>query len=463
MQIRTKITTIFILLISLFLIIIFVLIYTFFKSHNEGEFYNRLFRRATIAAQTYLEKDEMNTDVYETLKLEHQQTLPDEKEIIVPVIAGNNMVSADSDHSWPPTFLENIFSNGKARMKMGERYHAGLLYVDNEGEFIIVISARDQYGVEKLKYLSNLLIITYGICLFFIFALGQYFSKQALSPISKIINKANTIKAENLYLRLDPIKNNDELSELTNTFNEMLDRLQISFGLQSNFINNASHELRNPLTAILGQTEIALLKDRPAEEYKTTLMNVQNEANKLDTLVNGLLELAKADFETSGLSISAIRIDETLIEIKKNIDVVRQCDVIINYDQLPENENLLTVMGSESLLKVALTNLLENACKFSEGKEVSVKLLADTRQITLIIRDEGIGIPSEDLANIFEPFYRGSNVREMQGFGFGLPLAFRIIKFHSGDITISSQVGKGTIVKVKLPNYNMVNKTFNKF
>jgi signal transduction histidine kinase len=123
----------------------------------------------------------------------------------------------------------------------------------------------------------------------------------------------------------------------------------------------------------------------------------------------------------------------------------------LDFRDLPHDELSLTLWGSETLLKVALSNILENACKFSDNKKVTLKLLTDAGQILLIITDEGVGIPSDELKNIFEPFYRGSNVRDMEGFGFGLPLAYRIIKLHSGEIRVSSQVGKGTIVKIKLP------------
>jgi signal transduction histidine kinase len=251
---------------------------------------------------------------------------------------------------------------------------------------------------------------------------------------------------------LDTDDGKGELADLTRTFNNMLERLQISFDLQSNFINNASHELRNPLTAILGQTEITLSKTRTISEYRSALNNIDLEAYRLDTLVNGLLKLAKADFDSKGLVIEALRVDQILIEIKQNLDVANPENRIkLDFDQLPDDEHALTLSGSETLIKVALSNILENACKFSDNKKVTLKLLTDAGHILLTITDEGIGIPPDELKNIFEPFYRGSNVRNLEGFGFGLPLAYRIVKLHSGDIRVSSQMGKGTIVKIKLP------------
>ncbi|MGB5819660.1 MAG: HAMP domain-containing sensor histidine kinase [Saonia sp.] len=452
MQLRTKITAIFILLTGLFQIAVFVLIYYFYKNNTENEFYLRLSQRATIAAQAYLEKDEMNVDIYEDIRIRHLQTLPNEKEVIYPVDSEKKEPLVNFDKTLPKSFFRTVFNDQYAELKQGEYYYTGLFYHDNEGDFIVVLSARDLYGMGKLQNLRNILIITFFISIIFIYVLGLYYAKQALSPISRIIKKVNSIRAENLYLRLDTVNGRDELADLARTFNNMLDRLQISFDLQNNFINNASHELRNPLTAILGQTEIALNKKRTIQEYRSTLESVELEASKLDTLVNGLLKLAKTDFDSKGLVIDAVRLDQILIEIKQNLDVVNPKNRIkLNFDQLPDDERLLTLLGSETLIKVALSNILENACKFSGNKTVTLKVLTDAGHILLIITDEGIGIPADELKNIFEPFYRGSNARDLEGFGFGLPLAYRIIKLHSGEIRVSSQMGKGTIVKIKLP------------
>lgn len=452
MQIRTKITAIFILLTGLFQIAIFLLIYYFSRNYTESEFYLRLSQRASIAAQAYLEEDEVNIDIYDDIRIRHLQTLPEENEVIYPLNAEKQQPLTPFDETLPKSFFQKVYDTQYAEFKRDDFYYTGLLYRHEEGDFIVVLSARDLYGVGKMENLRNTLTIAFVVSLIFISVFGYYYAKRALSPIYRIIKKVNSIRAENLSLRLDREDGKGELTELAHTFNNMLDRLQISFDLQSNFINNASHELRNPLTAILGQTEIALSKKRTMEEYRSTLNNIDQEASRLDSLVNGLLKLAKTDFDAKGLVIEEIRMDQLLIEIKQNLDVANPNNRIkLNFDNLPLDERSLTLLGSDTLIKVALSNILENASKFSDNKTVTVKLLTDKDHLLLIITDEGVGIPADDLKNIFEPFYRGSNVRNLEGFGFGLPLAYRIIKLHSGKIRVSSQIGKGTIVKIKLP------------
>lgn len=455
MQLRTKITSVFIVLTSLFLTGIFIIIYYVSKDYTESEFYLRLSQRATIAAEAYLEADELNIDIYDDIRIKHLQTLPYEKEVIYPVNAKEKKPLVTLDDSLPKSFFYTIFNKGYAELKKDEYYYTGLLYHNNKGDFIVVLSATDLYGFGKLDNLRNTLIIAFFVSIVFIFILGRYYAKQALSPISKIIKEANSIRAENLSFRLYTSNGKDELGELARTFNKMLDRLQISFDLQSNFINNASHELRNPLSAILGQTEIARNKERSIQEYQEILKNIDLEASRLDFLVNGLLKLAKTDFDSKGFVIDSIRIDELLLDIKKNLDVaIPNNKIQLDFEELPENENAITLLGSESLLHVALSNILENGCKFSKNKNVLVRIVSDANHILLTITDKGVGIPQQELKNIFEPFFRASNVRGIEGFGFGLPLAYRIIKMHSGEIRVLSQVEKGTIVKISLPNKN---------
>jgi len=416
----------------------------------------RLSQRATIAAQAYVAGDELN--IYEDIRIRHLQTLPNEKEVIYPVNAKLRQPLVDFDRTLPESFYQRIFTKEYAELKQDDYYYTGLLYHDDAGDFIVVLSATDLYGFDKLENLRNILIIALIMSIVFIFILGRYYAKQALSPIAKIIKEVNSIRAENLSLRLDTANGKDELADLSRTFNNMLDRLQISFDLQSNFINNASHELRNPLTAILGQTEIALNKERSIEAYHAILKNIDLEASRLDFLVNGLLKLAKTDFDSKGLVIDTIRLDELVLEIKRTLDVaIPKNRIKLDFEELPANEDAITFLGSESLLHVAISNILENACKFSENKIVTLRILADSDFILLTIQDMGVGIPSDELKNIYEPFFRASNVRGIEGFGFGLPLAYRIIKMHSGQIRVLSQVGKGTIVKIRFPNKNAYN------
>ncbi len=464
MKVRNKITFVFVLLTSFLQIVIFMFIYYFSEEYTIREFYLRLSQRATIAAQAYLEENKSNIDIYNDVRTLHLERLPGECEEIYKVDVKNQTVQQNKNKILPDSFFQEIFKNRYAEINIEDYYYTGILFNNDEESFIAVLSAQDMYGEAKQKNLRNILIIAFLLNLVATSLLGKYYAKQALGAITKIINRVNSIEATNLHLRLDPGKNNDELSKLAHTFNKMLDRLETSFEVQSNFINNASHELRNPLTAILGQTEVALNKDRSTGEYVSILKEIENEALRLDILVNGLLKLARTDYNKKGLVIQPIRLDQLIIDIKNSIDKTNpENKIVLDFDDMPTNEDLLVIEGNNGLLAISLNNILDNACKFSQNQKVALKLLANEEIVKIIVTDVGIGIPSDELGNIFEPFYRGSNARGLKGFGFGLPLAYKIIKLHGGEISVSSQIEKGTIVKLIFPVKNNISKTKNKF
>lgn len=455
MKIRNKITFIFILLIAFLQIVIFSFIYFFSERYTENEFYLRLSQRASIAAQAYIEKDHINLEIYDDIRTRHLQTLPNETERIYTMQMLDSIIRGESTdvNGLPVSFLKQTLNANYAEILIEDTYYTGLFYKDSKEQFLVVLSAQDLYGKSKMKNMRNLLILAFVLTIIIVSILGRYYAKHVLNPITKIISKVNSIRANNLHERLEGDENKDEISELASTFNSMLDRLETSFEIQSSFVNNASHELRNPLTAILGQTEIALNKERNREEYMTILEGIEKEAVRLDALVSSLLKLAQTDHNKEGLLIEPIRMDQMLIDIKSNIDSTNaENNIELDFNDMPDNEDLLVVQGNYSLINIALNNILDNACKFSENKRVSLKIMTDPEFIRITVTDEGIGIPAQELKNIYEPFFRGTNARGIRGFGFGLPLAYKIIKLHGGEIKVFSQEGKGTMVKVAFPN-----------
>jgi signal transduction histidine kinase len=400
----------------------------------------------------------MEESAYNEILIEHLQTLPEEKERILRADLSPAQIN-EIVPGVPAEFIQEILTEGYKQTKLDGTFYAGMHYQDNEGDFIILVSARDNSGVAQMRRLLNILILCFLSGLVLTYFVGIFYSGRVLSPISSITERANEISATNLHLRLDVSNTRDELDELATTFNHMLDRLGTSFETQNNFINNASHELRNPLTAILGETEIALNKERSPEEYRHALQTVQKEAQRLDLIVNSLLKLAQTGMEDKRLIISPIRIDELLMEVKQHLDSIRPANQVkFDFSELPEKADFLLIQGNESLLTVALNNILDNACKFSDDKEVTVKIKADKKRACISVTDRGVGIPASDIPKITEPFFRADNARAYRGFGVGLPLTHKIVKIHGGTVTIHSEVNQGTRVILEFPNYRFHKK-----
>jgi signal transduction histidine kinase len=233
----------------------------------------------------------------------------------------------------------------------------------------------------------------------------------------------------------------------------MLDRIEEAFKLQKSFVSNASHELRTPLTAITGQIEVSLMNKRSQQEYEAVLTSILEDTRSLNKLTNGLLELTHANMDIAGVKLINVRIDELLWQVKN--DVIKHnpnYKINIQVSNLPEDESKLIMLGSEPLLKTAFSNVIENACKFSFGKEVNISFSVNDNAIELNVKDHGIGISQTDIEKIFQPFYRGGNAKKYFGHGLGLSLAQKIIHLHKGLLSIDSEINNYTVVKITFPD-----------
>ena len=212
----------------------------------------------------------------------------------------------------------------------------------------------------------------------------------------------------------------------------MVDRIDAAYQSEKAFISNASHELNNPLTAIQGECEISLLKERSPEEYQAALRRIATETSRIIQLIKHLLFLSHGDKEIQKSAMETIFLADFLMQFSS---------ARISFS--PDNFSYM-ISANPYLLKIAIKNILSNACKYSDDKPVEMRL----RGSVLTISDRGIGIPPEELKRIFQPFYRASNTREYAGHGVGLSLSLRILSTYGAKVNIISDLGVGTSVEI---------------
>lgn len=257
------------------------------------------------------------------------------------------------------------------------------------------------------------------------------------------------IKATNLHLRVDEGKGKDEISELANNFNRLLEHLENAFSLQRTYVANASHELRTPITTIIGETELALQKDTSPEENRRILQLILEESERLRDTISGLMELAQVDMNFTIAHQSPVRIDELLWELQDYwSNKVRPGALQVNIEHMPENEAMLTISANHQLLFIALNNLIGNAFKFSSQQGVKCNFYADENMIRMQIIDTGIGIPATEIDQIFNSFYRANNSRNFAGSGIGLYVTQKIIQLFNGSLSVQSAENEGTCMTV---------------
>jgi signal transduction histidine kinase len=317
---------------------------------------------------------------------------------------------------------------------------------------VIVVAAFDEEGKKNLQRLKLILWLSLAGGILIAFTSGYFVSKKLLRPVRKIADEVNIISAQSLAHRIKSGNGNDEWHYLTDTLNDLLNRLQESFEIQRRFISSASHELSTPLTSISSQLEVSLQRDRCAEDYRKVMQSVYQDVRHLSKLTQTLLEFATVSGTAGGIEIKLIRIDEVLMRLPGEMTKMdKGYSVKLEFDQLPSNEEKLLVFGNAELLFTAIKNIVSNACKYSLNRLAKVKLSVDQTEIIVSIEDNGKGIPEDELKNIFQPFYRTEDSRAVVGFGVGLPLVNRIVKLHKGQIRVISNVGKGTTFFVHLP------------
>lgn len=435
------------------MIIASISIYLSSASFRKEDFHSRL-RAKAISTATLL---------FSTNKADAERVLKNEKDAmgnlqneIIIIINYNNDVIYSSDEKSElqikNSTLEQIRSGNKLTYKQGKLDVIGTLFFTTYDKFVILTAANDVEGYLHLEKLGFSLIIVCLISLILFYVAGWFYSGRALKPISAVVNKVEEISITSLNLRVYEGTGTDEIGRLAHTFNKMLERLETSFAMQKDFIANASHELRTPLTSINGQLEVLLMKDRSTTEYKAALGSVLDDIKSLIDLSNRLLLIARTSAEGPVNFNKKIRFDEILWQTQEEISRFNNdYHINISMDNSLTDAEQMVVVGDESLLKVAVSNLIDNACKYSSGHSVDIKCRHVEKSIEVIFEDRGIGIPDYDMQKIFEPFYRGSNTISISGIGIGLALVNQIIKNHNGKINLSSRLGKGTTVTVLLP------------
>lgn len=447
MKIRNRLTTWFSLAVFGIFLVFSCTVYFFSASYRTSEFNNRLKTRVEITEKIVLESD--NSQEFRAAQEQFLNKLPMETEEVVEL---SPSFRNELKEVYPEDFIQELVDNKEAYFVNGQRQGAGKIFHVNGRDYLVLLTAIDQVGIRMMEHLVTVIVGVMTLCLVAMIFLSHFVSGFIINPISAKIRTANSIRINNLHERLAVINPDDELGQLAMAFNSLLDRVQQAIHTQKLFIDNASHEIRNPLTAIIGETGYILEKPRSPDEYVGSLMAVNKEADRLNAIVNDLIQLAGISQKDIAYGSEVILVSELLMGAKHKLDV-KYPDRKIEVEVCSDDSLLaLQVDGNRHLLITALYNLLDNACKFSSFQPITVSVVQSRRDsVEITIQDRGIGIPANDLKKITEPFHRAHNARQLEGTGLGIPLTAKIIDLHGGSLKVESTLNAGTIARVILP------------
>jgi two-component system, OmpR family, sensor kinase len=277
--------------------------------------------------------------------------------------------------------------------------------------------------------------------------IGDWLARRTLRPIGSIVSTAQSIAAaDDLSRRIPNTGPQDELGRMVSVFNETLSRLENLFKAQRRFVADVSHELRSPLTTIQGNLDLVRLYGNDPRSIEA----MESEVKRMSRLVGDLLLLAQADAGQIPLEMEALDIDQLVLEIYGEAGFLSQGKHRFKLGQLDQ----VRVNADVDRLKQLLLNLVSNAIKYTpDDGSVSMSVTRQGTNVYVTVEDTGVGIPAEDLAHIFDRFYRVDKARSRAagGTGLGLSIAQWIAEAHGGEILVASEFGKGTTFTVVLP------------
>ena len=324
------------------------------------------------------------------------------------------------------------------------------VFQDKDIMYIVQVACPLDTIQGALDDFKEILFVLLPLAIFVTGIIGAFLAKITLNPVDRIIKTVQKITAENLKLRIQMPGTRDEIERLAATFNDMLDRLEKAFSSQKHFIQDASHELKTPLTILQGELEVTLKRIRPVTEYEEVLESSLEEIRRISSIVENLLLLARVENQATGLDVKEFNLQRVLrAAVEDMAGLAREKSLSLT---LAADEALM-IPGDEQKLKQVFLNLLDNAIKYTPPHgAVSVSAVAaaaDTVHIT--VQDTGIGIPPAELPHIFNRFYRVDKARSSSGFGLGLSIAKSIVEAHHGTISAESSLNRGTTFTVFLP------------
>jgi signal transduction histidine kinase len=443
MKVQTRLSLFSSIVFGLIFLIISFLIYGLYSRNVTRSIYDTLHKTALITAVFFLEEDELNKEEFSKAKKQFDEFAFHSSYQIYNEADG---VSYGSPLPLlPPELLEMVRDGQSLAFSHGGFLCYGLYYEDNQGDFVVVSKEKEEALHSQLQLLLWILAIAFVLGMGAIILLSRWMANVAYRPFRRVIEQVTAISMRDLDKQIELPNTKDELQDLIITFNHLLSQLSETFLIQKNFISYVSHEFRTPLASLLSNLEAFSMKDRTPGEYRQLSLELIQLIKQLEETFDTLLIIS--DLRNRSDVSGVVRIDEVTWEIvSKLLNQYRKSNLFVSIEVPPADEHLLNVPIERAHLLILLYNLIENAVKYSNGEQVDVCIYKTEERLALSVTDKGIGIPSDQLANISKPFYRADNASRIQGSGIGLSIALRILEKNHIEYTIHSVVNEGTTI-----------------
>ncbi len=335
----------------------------------------------------------------------------------------------------------------------GKRYRAAYAEFEmsgnRQGKVVAIASLAPLR--ESIDRIQGLVFVIAPITILLVGIGSIKIARRALKPLERIAEEIDGMDADGGTMKIKVPPTNDEIERVAESFNALMSRVAYLIKSQRNFLMDASHELKTPLTVIQAEIEMLLMKPDLAEEERENLQHLVSEVEYASKLAVDLIYLSR--LESASASLGMINPLPVVIDVVgQQTSVARRKEISLHFSPGVK----CNVKGDVELLKRAFSNVVENAVKYSHAGgrvEVHTRVDRDSMNFILVVADNGSGINPDELPRVFDRFYRTRSARggEEKGSGLGLSIARRIVEQHDGSIKIESEPGKGTTVSIELP------------
>lgn len=314
--------------------------------------------------------------------------------------------------------------------------------------YLVIAMSLDDF--EIVYILRKILVLTYPLILIVLFLIARFFAGRSIRPVTNIIVTSSQITKDNLSSRIEMPTNKDELFVLSKTINDLLDRMEDTVAREKQFTSDASHELRTPLAIIKGTLEVLVRKPREKQEYEEKINFCINEVNRLNHLIDELLLLARFENQKQNNKIESVYLNAIVLDsLSRYSEKIKDNGLVIN----SQFDNDYYIQSDYYLMSIIINNLISNAIKYSKSKgTVSIDLKTENKQTIVTISDNGIGISKDDLAKIFNSFYRANHTLNpaIKGTGLGLSIVKRLCDLLNISVEVSSSEKVGTTFELRI-------------
>ncbi|TVR78681.1 MAG: sensor histidine kinase [Saprospirales bacterium] len=451
MKIRNRILLSYSIAINLITGVTLIMIYLLFAEYREEQFLKQQRERIKTTLQLFSEITREDNNIQQTMDILTVYDYYDEK---LMIFNSERQLLYVSKEDIPSPDVEEIFlhlspGNPVFKTREGNFEVVGIFFQSRTDEFYAISKAYDELGFTKMQFLRNILMGIFFIIAVIVVVISHFLSKVISRPITeltKTLQNYDLQKEDTELIKADT--KTTEILELTDKFNQMLERTRKAFDFQKHTVHHISHQLKTPISVLV--SELERLSDRAADtELEIELNDLIVKTKSLGSIINVLLEISKLE---SGREIveKSIRIDELIFDIIDELSIVSpKFKFEVNFIPEEFEEDRLLLKANPVLMRQALLNLLNNCIIYSDHPKAEVTIDCSSRQgLNIQIKNSGDPIKIEEEKLLFNHFFRGENSREVSGFGLGLVLTKKILELHKAGITYSNPNDKLNVFEI---------------